>query len=254
MVLIDKYTGRFGNRILQYYNLIQLSTFLNVEFSSVKWEGSEYFKNTGGYKKSNRKKIIFNIDMKDDYLLDISKEYDIVMKNIMGDLFYRYKHLSTFDVFKLNVNSSLDFDGKKVAIHFRGTDFRVWSNGKGILSLDYYINSIELLSKIENNIKFYLFTDDKNMNNYKDVIKYLSNNKMNFSLSNDNYIQDFANISNCDYVISTPSTFAICASFMGKKNKKIVHSTKWLEYSKDDIFWDKLLNGGNEDYKLWKKI
>lgn len=253
MVLIDSYGGRFGNRILQYFNLIQLSNFLNVEPSSIKWGGSEYF-NIIDFKNSNKHKINFNIDMSDDYLLDISKKYDIVMKNIMGDLFYRFNKISTFDVFKLKFNSCINYNGKKVAIHFRGTDFNRWSDGNGILPIDYYINSIELINKLDN-VRFYLFTDDKKMNNYNKAINYLKEKKIDYLTSDNNsYIQDFANISDCEYVISTPSTFVICASFMGKKNKKIIHSSKWLDYSKNDIFWKKLIEGGNNDYKLWKKI
>ena len=45
----------------------------------------------------------------------------------------------------------------------------------------------------------------------------------------------------------------------GKKNKKIIHNNEWIEYKINsdyfrDIFWKDLNNGGNKDYKIWKKV
>ena len=62
-------------------------------------------------------------------------------------------------------------------------------------------------------------------------------------------------MSECDYIISSPSTFCICAGFIGRQ-KQIIHSKDWVEYrlSKDDKFWIDLNNGGNEDYSLYRLI
>ena len=62
-------------------------------------------------------------------------------------------------------------------------------------------------------------------------------------------------MSECDYIISSPSTFCICAGFMGK-HKKIIHSENWVKdrVNKVDKFWYDLYNGGNEDYSLYKLI
>ena len=70
-----------------------------------------------------------------------------------------------------------------------------------------------------------------------------------------NYINDFSTMTESDYLISSPSTFAISAGFIGKK-KKIIHSQEWVEYRVEaaDKFWCDLYTGGNEDYKLWKLI
>ena len=59
----------------------------------------------------------------------------------------------------------------------------------------------------------------------------------------------------CDYIISSPSTFCICAGFVGRQ-KKIIHSKKWLEnrIKVGDKFWVDLYNGGNEDYSIWRLV
>ena len=80
--------------------------------------------------------------------------------------------------------------------------------------------------------------------------------------NSDNWGQmDFFNLSQCDYIISSPSTFCITAAMCGRKNKKIIHSKEWVvdyklktDYFRD-IFWKTLHNtGGDEDYKLYKLI
>lgn len=51
MIRINKITrGRFGNKIFQYNNLIQLSEELGIEPSCVPWEGNEYFKKIVSFK------------------------------------------------------------------------------------------------------------------------------------------------------------------------------------------------------------
>ena len=70
-----------------------------------------------------------------------------------------------------------------------------------------------------------------------------------------NYLNDFSVMSECDWIISSPSTFCICAGMVGKE-KKIILSKKWVENrkSKNDKFWTELSNGGNNNYKLWELI
>ena len=75
------------------------------------------------------------------------------------------------------------------------------------------------------------------------------------SSDRNNYISDFAKMTECDYIISSPSTFCICAGFVGRQ-KKIIHSKKWLEnrIKVNDKFWVDLYNGGNEDYSIWRLV
>jgi hypothetical protein len=103
-----------------------------------------------------------------------------------------------------------------------------------------------------------LFTDDYSLESYGEVEKYLKENNLNFFLGKNtsdrrNYISDFSIMTECDYIISSPSTFCISAGFVGKE-KKIIHSKKWIEQrvEADDKFWMDLQSGGNENYTAWR--
>ena len=92
------------------------------------------------------------------------------------------------------------------------------------------------------------------------MVEYLkqNNRKVIFgenTSNRNNYIKDFSTISECDYIISSPSTYCIAAGFIGK-DKKINHSENWIHnrVDADDKFWVDLNNGGNSDYSIWRLI
>lgn len=225
----------FGNRIIYYFNLRQEAYKKNDNFFCIPWDGYQHFE--GNLLGSLTTQNIENFDF------------------CLGDRFFGYSELSTRDIFKLKNKSFVGDD--RCAIHFRGTDFHKW-NPESILDSEYYINSIKEIEKdVEN---FYIFTDDQNLKSFQNAIKYLQNKKVNHifgenTSDRNKYIQDFAIMSECDYIISSPSTFCISAGFIGK-NKKIIHSKKWIDsrINKEDKFWVDLNNGGNFNYSLWKKI
>ena len=220
----------FGNRMLYYYNLRQEAHEQGCGFHCVPWDGHQLFEGN-----------MLGSDAGDGTPLGFC----------LGEKFYAYDGLPTRDVFKLKekpvVSESI------CAIHFRGTDFHQWDKN-AILGYEYYYNSIQ---EVKDSVDtFVLFTDDPNLSSLIAIKEYFSNENINFSEGNGyNYITDFSIMSECDYIISSPSTFCICAGFIGRQ-KQIIHSKDWVEYrvSKDDRFWVDLNNGGNEDYKLWRLI
>ena len=242
-ITIDKYPNcGFGNKILYYFNLRQLSYKNNLPFSSAIFDGLELFEGN----------MTGNLNIKNPLNLNFC----------LGELFFETE-LSTRDVFKIKKEYLLDNinqEKKRCAIHFRGTDFFTW-NKDSILDSEYYIKSIKEIIEDFNKVEFLLFTDDKNLSSYKDVIKYLSQINFNYHFGENTpnrtkFQNDFINMSFCDYIISSPSTFCITAGFIGK-NKKIIHSKNWLKNrsNKKDKFWEILFTqGGNLNYNLWKAI
>jgi len=220
----------FGNRLLYYYNLRQEAHKQSCDFHCVPWNGHHLFEGN-----------VLGSDTVEGTHLGFC----------LGERFYTYDGLPTRDVFKLKnkpmVSESI------CAIHFRGTDFHQWDKN-AILGYDYYYDSIQ---EVKDSVDaFVLFTDDPSLSSFIAIKEYLSNENINFSEGNGyNYITDFSIMSECDYIISSPSTFCICAGFIGRK-KQIIHSKGWVEYrvSKDDKFWIDLNNGGNEDYSLYRLI
>ena len=224
----------FGNRLLYYFNLRQEAHKRECAFFCVPWDGYQFFEgNLLGNYPPNESFEILNF--------------------CLGEKFYSYNELSTRDVFRLKEIPVIKSD--TCAVHFRGTDFHTW-NPKSILKSQYYCDSIE---EVKSRVSFFnLYTDDINLKSYKDVRALLESENIPFSAGENkvrgrHYIKDFSNMSECDYIISSPSTFCISAGFIGKK-KKIIHSKGWVmdRVEKEDKFWVDLYSGGSDDYKLWR--
>ena len=277
IIIKDLHGGRFGNKILHYNNLAQIAKELNTEHYIPRHDDYEIFNNTPDltlftqhtnvddlskkYKNFiiDKKRIIFE---KQAYLEELKNKINegflLVLEPCLGELFFMFNN-PTRKIFKnikyLTEENELIFDKKYCSLHFRGGDFRSW-NPESILPTEFYLNSIE---DIKNNVDgFTIHTDDETLNSYQEVKKYLSENNLLLDFDTkqtDPFDKDFTIMLYSDYIISSPSTFAICAGIMGKK-KEIIHSQKWVDSRnrKDDIFWIGVKNGGNKNYKIHKLI
>ena len=251
--------GRFGNKLLYYNNLIQISKHFKHNYFAPRFESDNIFE----FSVLNQNIIIGDsIDVNSKFLIE-NKNNDfnetfIHLEPCLGDLFFEYDSLKTNNIFKFKSSLVPNISNNKiyVGIHFRGTDFKLWDN-KSILPTTYYIDSINFILSNENNLNIKLFTDDITLQSYNELKTYLTDNNINYELGNIHSLEDdFINLSYCDYIISSPSTFAIAAGFCGKENKKIIHSKNWLDYQcdKGDKFWVGFNNGGNNNYKKYKLI
>ena len=225
----------FGNRILYFNNLVQIAAkdFSN-RWSCFPWDGHEIF--------SGEMWTLEKIPTKS-------------LPPCLGEVFFEWNTIPTRDIFKIKIKN--DVAKNTVAVHFRGTDFHEWNN-KAILDGNYYIEAIESIKNDIDNI--ILFTDDKTLPSFNSVKMYLEEEKIQYKLGENTsdrskYAFDFNTMTECDYIISSPSTFCICAGFIGKK-KKIIHNKKWLDnrINANDKFWIDLYNGGNKDYNIWRMV
>ena len=251
--------GRFGNKLFYYNNLVQVSKHFGHEFFAPRFSSDNIFE------FSNRNNREFNptyIDVNYDYLIkNKNNSFESLIFHLqpcLGDLFFEFDSLKTNDIFKFKSNlipNTLD-NKIEVGVHFRGTDFTMWDS-KAILPTKYYIDSIDYILNIDKNVNFKLFTDDISLQSYNDIKTYLIQNNINHEFGNINSLEDdFISLSYCDYIISSPSTFAIAAGFCGKESKKIIHAQSWIDYQcdKGDKFWLGFNNGGNNNYKKYKLI
>lgn len=149
------------------------------------------------------------------------------------------------------IDSGMNDQAPKGAIHFRGNDFLQW-NPNAILDLQYYMNSIDLIVSEGVDIKnISLSTDDP-----EHPISRAIYRRINRIPSFENQIgEDFAILAECDFLISSPSTFAFWAGVFGKE-KKIIHSKKWLDYneSKEIKFWSDIRKSTSDVYSVYKEI
>lgn len=266
MIQVNNLSGQLGNRLLRLNNALQLSkrTNKNVKLKGRDEITNDIFKyfdfNLGNYPK------------KDNKNLNVTK---------LGDLFFGNKH-DPKSLIKVKSKYKYKFSNGKtnIGIHLRyyPEKNKPILNNEDILG-EYYINSIKYCVENFENCHFIIFgpssknqfrweKSDRQLGAfitkfkfYKRMVKYMEDNNISFDYCitiNDNrehYMKDFMQLCDCNVIISSHSTFNICAGFL-EKEKKIIHCKKIIEHfvNNNDIFWVKLKNGGNNYYKLWKLI
>ena len=282
MIRIDEMTkGRFGNKILHYNNLVQLAKNLNTDSSCVPWKGSECFCNLFSYINSSS----LETTLKWNEVLDMDYSTTPIHVNdyvggsyCLHNVFWKVTQTDPREFFKINekYKRNMPENETSVGIHLRGTDIlgADGNQGREIHEFEYYKNSIDLVESEFENTKYYVCTDDYNFNSFIQTVEYLESLNLPYEIGSPNQFVDFSTLTECDVIIASSSTFVVAAGFVGKKNKKIIHSMKWIQKNLDhtpwhpyeapedtrkwqlsfDNFWVKLYEGGNEFYSAWKFI
>ena len=285
MIRINEITrGRFGNRVLQYNSLMQLASIIGTNASCSDWEGRTIFKDVVYDTPSQKEQKFFNWDViLNSKFENLSNNYDYYIDDpayLLHNTFNQItrKNPREFLSIKKNLRPILDINKTNVGIHIRGDDIisADGNNGREVHSPQYYKNAIDFVeSKLDNTV-YHVCTDDLTFETYTQTLHYLKENNHQFVLGDiNNLVFDFATLSECDVLISSSSTFVITAGFLGKSNKKIIHSMSWIEkhfdetyvpwgnYTIDypesywksyDNFWIELYNGGNQFYKAWRFV
>jgi len=252
-IRIDKITGgRFGNKILQYNSLVQIANNNNVKASCCVWEGNKFFKNLVTHVETkNIKKGLFCKSILDDEKLDF-QNFDYCIDDpayCLHNVFYKITNkdpryfLELKDEYKPKFKNNILYIG----IHFRGCDIIKddGNNGREIHEFEYYKNAIDHVidNLINKEYIFILCTDDKNFPSFLKTIEYLNEKKYKFDFGsatkeNKHYIYDWGILSECDILINTSSTFCVTAGFLGKQEKYIIHSKKWIEKNQNRKSWN----------------
>ncbi|MFA5886398.1 MAG: hypothetical protein WC863_01315 [Patescibacteria group bacterium] len=269
-------SGRLGNRLFHYHFLRQLAAQTGLEYFHLKFPEAPFFVGLEQKRRPSLYPLIFTKKItltaaqvgrqKPIELLRLITEknaenYNIILQPpFLGNVFFDYLFFPPQNFIEIKPNYQKEFtfittNKLVIGLHFRGTDFAAW-NARASLKFNYYQKAIEycLANFPGQKLVFVLFTDDQNFPAYLETSHFLQNNKQEFYQS-DNLnlpIIDFYQLSQCDVLISSPSTFAILAGVIGKP-KKIIHSQEWLDYmtEQNDPFWVKLRQTDNPYYSLW---
>ena len=283
MIKINTITrGRFGNRILQYNSLMQIAKLSGTETSCAKWEGHDIFKDLVTQKRSPNPHVI--LDWRSVLACDMAalpNDNDFYIDDpayCLHNVFYKVTKTDPREFLKIKDEYKVNLTPEKVhvGLHFRGTDIlgADGNHGREIHSADYYADAISLVERKFEGTHYHVCTDDLQFDSFLKTVDFLKGRGLEFSLgSTSNFLQDFSTLSECDVLIASSSTFAICAGLIGKEDKKIIHSNKWIQRNLDHIpwndtkcedtrkwqisfdnFWVELYNGGNEFYKAWRIV
>jgi hypothetical protein len=268
-------SGRMGNRLFHYHFLRQVSKKTGVEYFHVKFPDFQYFEEMTGKSRpffplrKSVKLTSYDItsssqsELLDFIIMESQKGRDIILQPpILGEAFFDYLFFDPNEFIKIKNQYKIPFklaaDQRLIiGLHFRGTDFSEW-NERAALKFTYYRDALIYCLDYYKDINpaFMLFTDDPQYPAYQETISFLKSfPEIEFDLGDVSAkpICDFYQMSQCDVLISSPSTYAIFAGCLGKP-KKIIHDKNWLDWAvqQNDLFWVKLVNSSNPYYSLWK--
>lgn len=175
---------------------------------------------------------------------DFQKNNLIIPGELLGDFYSQFTFHPPRDMFKIGhgiATKSVNKEHVEAAIHFRGKDFFSW-NINAILTTDFYMNAIDYIeSKCQGiKIEWTVHTDDETLESFKHVCERLS---INYKPSAP--IRDFRKLARSDFLVCSPSTFCIWASFLNPYVKEVIHNYDWVkrQSSEGDKFWNEILIG-----------
>lgn len=264
--------GRLGNHLFQYNFLTQISKHLDLEMFHRTFLGNQYFENLdrrsfplshfpGRSIRYSKQEIE---SMPWDSFIDAVKSNTSSGKNvvippgIMGNRFFDAIYLDPREIFQLK-SESLDLSAKfendakiRIGIHFRGQDYAAWDK-EAVMDASYYSSALDYLSTVVDfkDVDLQLITDDPNHDTCREITRYWNVKYGSF----ENPQSDFFNLSQCDYLISSPSSFVFWASALGRE-KKVIYSKRWVDYKieKGDIYWTKLRAGVSPLFGIYKEF
>lgn len=266
-IRIDKITrGRFGNKILQYNSLIQLSKIHNVSCSFVQNnEITQFFKNVVPFIPSKKpiKLLTCKMILEDEDLDFENYEYSIDdPASCLHNVFYKVTKSDPRNFLELKEQYKIILPENivNIGIHIRGGDIisNDGNNGREIHKVEYYKDSIEFVLKNyckNKEYKFYICTDDTTFDTFLKTYNYLKENNICFQHSRqignaNDYMIDWSLLSSCDILINSSSTFCLTSGFLEKKNKKIFHSKEWIDKNINHESWNDNTNGDVAGYTI----
>jgi hypothetical protein len=266
LVLRELPPGGLGNRLFTYNFILQLCAELDVDYS---FNFIESFPAISLHPKRRNLRDMFasqfNWDKNETAVKDLEGEIKTKLGNspslklrgsFLGETFFEYTRIKPSQLlnFKSNFSQTCDepVNNLKIAAHFRGGDFKTW-NPDAILSPQYYTDAIDSILEDYKGAKFCLklISDDRNLDSLIRVQKRYSNTPLCLhNKSGGGLEDDFMSMVGSNFLISSPSTFAIWAGIFSDSSI-IYHSKIWVEKRSklNDTFWRELNNGENAFYK-----
>ena len=164
-------------------------------------------------------------------------------KNKHINIFYDWKSFFDYDLLNLhrqecsslfdfsenvkNSNKRTDFEHCIIAVHMRRGDYKTFCNGKYYYSEKEYVNWMTQLSRQNDNILFYLFSNET-----IDESLFTSAN-IKFKVIRGDKYSDLYSMSQCDYIMGPPSSFSVWAARFG--NKKLLVLERGYSYTIEDF-------------------
>ncbi len=154
---------------------------------------------------------------------DIIEEYKNLISN---ELLLKYPLSTKNEIYFKSITST-----NSVAIHFRRGDYISKPNTRKVhasCSKNYYYNSIEYLQKKNNDLHYFIFSDDITW--AKDNLTF--NNNTTFIDNEEPAYEHLYLMSQCKHQITANSTFSWWAAWLNRNKDKIIITPKYWYYDK----------------------
>jgi len=149
-----------------------------------------------------------------------SEEYFSEIKNEIKNMFEINNH-----------NPKINSKEEKVAVHIRLGDYVHTKEGREkhlVCDIGWYKNAINYLKNINKELKFKVFSDNKNL--LKNEFRHYQNLEINDSNYSESAHKELYEMSKCDHFIISNSTYSWWASYLGeKKGSKIIAPKYWYK-------------------------
>jgi hypothetical protein len=258
--------GGFGNRVLSYLSLRHVAAANSVDYRSVNSSDSDLI---SGINRRlffplawTRFQVISAADTSTDGGPDLvtsilSEGKSLVIRGAMlGETFARFAAPGSDLAIKnraqlCQVHRNRSPGKNLVTVHMRAGDFRTW-DPDAILPADYYITAINRVEEDFGPLKIRICIDDTTHPGLAETEKYIRQRGIERvevdCLSP--FECDFAAMASSRVLISSPSTFAICAGLLG--TPEVIHNRAWINnrISRNELFWEKVMLNELPSYRV----
>lgn len=263
--------GGFGNRTLTYLSIRHIAHAVGADYFFVNPMDQQVVEGVHrplrGLRGAGLRKILRRADTeKPGFLGDlsglVSRGRNVVFKGpLLADVLVRFATVNSREFASLQVKQC-EFHQealgmkKLVAVHLRAGDFRDW-NPEAILPADFYISALDSLSEASGDEwQVRICVDD-------------SSHPALWTLENHLYARgllprplkcpspfkcDLAAMSGAEFLVSSPSTFALVAGILG--SPRVIHSARWVRnrINRGERFWREIGEGSFPGYTLERLV
>jgi len=165
---------------------------------------------------------------------------------LLGDFFFNFAFVSPVDVMRWRVSSAAH--RQAIGVHIRGGDFRQW-DPSALLPVSYYEEAVHWCLATAPEAEVSIFTDDHSLDTVYEL-KHRLGTRCRIR-PRASALVDLRLLSESQFIVASPSTFAIWAGILGPQSRSI-HCREWVERkaNQGEYFWRAVASGGSEHYRV----
>lgn len=263
--------GGFGNRVLSYLSIRHLAEEVSASYFFVDPHDRQLI---SGIHRPHRmltrlaQQTVFRaVDTQRDTFVDevvdaISHGRFAVFKGpLLGEVLVRFAKTDSRKLTQLRAQQCTRHQKslgsrKLITTHLRAGDFREWEPA-AVLPLSYYKAALDTLGTLATDEwRVRICVDDESHPALEGLQEDVRARGLLLDLTecDSPFDCDLASMSQSEYLISSPSTFALVAGMLGKP--RVIHSAQWVEnrVSRGENFWRHIGRGTFPGYALERLV